>query len=298
MLKHLVLSGGGPNGIAQLGAIAEFVRQGKMDPSAVKTIYGCSAGAMIAVLLALHIPLDAISDYIIQRPWQKFLSKIDWTDVNQAGGVLSCTKIIDAVEPLFKAYDIPLTITFEDAYAKTGVDLHIVCTSLTTFDNTDFHHGTHPTMPVATAMALSSALLPIFAPGIYEGETYVDGGFSNNFPLSMCLSHVGLEEAGAVLAVSTVGKMPELRPNMTMFEYLMLMFNKMLMRLSRVPENHEVAVSQCPYYVKIPTISMFDRNLWEMLLASDETGKRGLFQAGVDSAQHFLQAKSAALFAS
>ena len=290
MLKHLVLSGGGPNGIAQLGIITEFVRRGKVDPLEIQTIYGCSAGAMIAVLLALHIPLDAISDYIIQRPWQKFLSKIDWTDVNQSGGVLSCTKIIDAMEPLFKAYDIPVSITFSEAFAKTGVDLHIVCTSLNTFDVTDFHRGTHPGMPIATAMALSSALMPIFAPGVYEGETYVDGGFSNHFPLSLCLKEIGVDQAGSILAVSTAGKVPELRLNMTMVEYMILIFNKMLVRLSRVPENDEVGISQCPYYVKIPTISMFDKTLWELLLASDETGKRGLFQSGVDHAQHFLDA--------
>ena len=64
-MNNLVLSGGGPNGMIQLGVLHTALKDGTLG--VIKTLYAVSAGAFIGTALALHIPIETISDYFIER---------------------------------------------------------------------------------------------------------------------------------------------------------------------------------------------------------------------------------------
>jgi len=277
-INHVILSGAGPNGLIQLGALSQYHDSGRLD---VRSACGCSSGAMLCALLALRVPLDSVVGYIIQRPWNKFLH-VNWGEVNAIGGVVPCDRIHDAMRPLFLAHGVPLDITFQQAFDRTGVDLYVVATSLKAFDAVIFNHKTHPNMPVLTAVAASAALPPIFAPCAYEGDLYIDGGVSLNFPFNMRWNALQLEKVDpdTVLSVHAIGACPTLLPSMTLFATLSLIMSRTIVRLSRIEENDVEAAKECSaHYLKIPTVSHLDQKLWELFVVS-EAGRSSLVEQG------------------
>ena len=70
-IKHLVLSGGGPSGIATCGFIHCLLESNYIDINEIQTIHATSAGTVNAVLLCLHklsVDYDSIKNYIFKRP--------------------------------------------------------------------------------------------------------------------------------------------------------------------------------------------------------------------------------------
>ena len=69
VIKHLVISGGGPSVFRTLGAIYELNKRNNINLNEIKSIYGTSAGAVIGLLVSLNFDVDTIYDYMIKRPW-------------------------------------------------------------------------------------------------------------------------------------------------------------------------------------------------------------------------------------
>ena len=64
-----------------------------------------------------------------------------------------------------------LEITFSTAMSRVDEDAEV-----------NFYRKTHAAMEVVYAIALSLALPPLFRPGMYKDNLFIDGGVSNNFP--------------------------------------------------------------------------------------------------------------------
>jgi predicted acylesterase/phospholipase RssA len=284
MIEHIVMSGGGPNGLIYLGVVQEFVRQEKLKLDELKGVWGTSAGAILAVILALKLPLDEVMEYIAQRPWRKFVN-IEWDEINGRGGVVPPEKMKDTFIPLFKAYDISLDITLEQCFLKTGVSAHIVATDFETFKPVVFQRETHPDMPLLMAMSLSIAVPPVFAPGEYGGRWYIDGAMSMNLPIRPCLEAV--QDGDKILALNLVGQMPLYNPPMDCYGNFNYIVNKMVLEIGGFTDNVALAEKECFAYLGISTKSMMDPTLWDLFLNSEE-GKRELYRQGVEAAASFL----------
>jgi len=72
-IKHLVLSGGGINGIKTLGILERLLNTKTINFDKLESIYATSVGGFIAVLIALKFPIEDIIDYFIKRPWNKVI---------------------------------------------------------------------------------------------------------------------------------------------------------------------------------------------------------------------------------
>ena len=70
VIKHLVIAGGGPVLVQILAAIQELEKHKYLNMKDITSIYGTSAGAIIAVFISLNFDWETINDYIIKRPWQ------------------------------------------------------------------------------------------------------------------------------------------------------------------------------------------------------------------------------------
>ena len=287
MIEHIVLSGAGPNGLIQLGIVQEYIAQGLVDPTKLKKVYGCSAGAMIGALVALHVPLDAVAEYMVKRPWNKF-AKLDFLEMNERGGLIECCKIKEMADPLLLAYDIPLDITFRQAWERSNIELHVFATNMTTFDSTDFNVHTFPDMPVTLAVMLSSALPPVFTTGSYLGTTYFDGGFSDNFPLGALLNHASEPDATKVLSVNLVGNNYDFKEKSTLLEICMHMVLKTANKIAKHHYNHEIGTKRCPHYVPVVAEDIFSKGLWEKFLYSD-VDREALYERGKTLALEHLE---------
>ena len=115
-IKHLVFSGGGPIMIQILAAIQELENKQYLNMNDIETIYGTSAGAIIAVMFSLKFDWQTLNDYIIKRPWHELFSiKVqNILDSYSKKGIFDIKTVEKCFKPLFDAKDISLDITLED----------------------------------------------------------------------------------------------------------------------------------------------------------------------------------------
>ena len=189
-IKHLVISGGGPIMIQILSAIQELENVGYLNINEVESIYGTSAGAILAVIFSLKYDWQTLNDYIIKRPWYDvFPIKVqNILDAYSKKGIFDIKTIEKCFKPLFDAKDISLQITLKEFYELTKVDIHMFVFEINEYKVVDISHTTHPDIPVLKALQMSCALPVLLTPVFLDDDKcYIDGGVGCNYPLSFCI---------------------------------------------------------------------------------------------------------------
>lgn len=196
-IKHIVISGGGPSGFYAYGAAKYLEQQNFWNINNIKTIYGTSIGAFIAVLLCLKYDWTITDDYLIKRPWNKLLtiSPDDLLKVWDEKGILGIECAKEAIRPLLDAKDLSIDITLKEFYEFTNIELHVFGVNLNDIllKETDISYKTHPDMLLVKALAITTAFPFVFKPVIDEDKCYIDGGLMMNFPLEPCLNSTGCD---------------------------------------------------------------------------------------------------------
>lgn len=190
-IKHIVISGGGPTTFITYGAARQLSKDNFWKLEDIKTIYGCSAGAYIGVVLSLGYDWDLLDDYFIKRPWDKVLGITPSTIFESfvKKGVIGERFMRDSIGPLFTAKDIDVNITMREYYDLNGIDIHMYSANINsdTIEKVDISHTTHPDITVIKALQMSTSLPFAFEPVVENNACYIDGGIINNFPLNDCI---------------------------------------------------------------------------------------------------------------
>tara|TARA_B110000977_G_scaffold13286_1_gene16827 strand:+ start:10529 stop:11254 length:726 start_codon:yes stop_codon:yes gene_type:complete len=140
----------------------------------VREISGSSAGAILALFLALGMSVDEILDLSLSLDIPTFV-KI------RLGSFFNKFGFVDMGPIRKKLIDIcGSDPTFSDLDMKIYVSAFCLNTSETVY----FSKDSHPDMKVIDAVCMSMAVPFIFACGSYENRTYVDGGVKEEFPLT------------------------------------------------------------------------------------------------------------------
>lgn len=209
-IKHLVFEGGGVKGIAYAGALTRLMELGHLD--AVEHAAGSSAGALVALLVALGCTPDEAQDGLLQFKFNEIrdyggITKI-FSSYGAHRGDALLAWVTNMIEkklsgPLQKLYGKPIKApTFDDLRAlvasqKTfhatafrdvhmyAVDVNIGRPVLFSYYNEKTRH-----IPLATAVRASMAI-PVFftASQVDLGDegvhTFVDGGLVDNYPVHL-----------------------------------------------------------------------------------------------------------------
>ena len=106
IIKHIVISGGGPAGIQTIGALQQLEKNGFWNIENIESIYSTSIGGIIAILLALKFEWETVNDYIIKRPWHETMH----FKVNQVFDMFSKKGLYDIslIQMFFKPFLIQL----------------------------------------------------------------------------------------------------------------------------------------------------------------------------------------------
>jgi predicted acylesterase/phospholipase RssA len=193
MIKHLVISGGGPTGFLTYGAARYLAQQSIWNIVNTKSIYGTSIGAFLGVVLALNLPWDYLDDYFIETKWDKILNlrPNNFIDAYSSKGIVQPDFIRDSFEPLFYEKEIDLDVNLKEFYELNNIDLHIFTTDMNSqkFEKIDLSHKTHPELKLIKAIEMSTAYPILFKPIFDENDEhcYIDGGLLNNLPLNDCI---------------------------------------------------------------------------------------------------------------
>lgn len=195
IIEHLVLSGGGINGFINYAILRDSHQEGYWSMDNIRSIYGTSSGAMVAVLLCLKYDWTTLDDYLLKRPWHHIfhmdleIAMISFTN----RGLFHYQHLVQVFSPLFGGQDISLDITLQEFFDWSGVELHFFTTEMNEGlpQDTDISYKTHPQWKLLEALYCTSCLPVLFQPFLKEGKCFVDGGVFMNYPLPPCLEQQG-----------------------------------------------------------------------------------------------------------
>jgi predicted acylesterase/phospholipase RssA len=220
-IKHIVISSGGPAGHMMYSILRTLNLKGVWDAKDIKSIYGSSIGSFIGIIIALQYEWEVMDDYLIKRPWEKiFVSSsssagassettAEHTSSSSSSASASLSDAKNKLDSVFKLYnnhglyglkeftetlrpalqgkDISVNVTFQEFYARTGIEVHFMVTELNKFQVVDFSHKTHPTHSVVEACYMSCCYPFGFTPIYRDGCCYIDGGIINDYPVNECI---------------------------------------------------------------------------------------------------------------
>uniref|UniRef100_A0A6C0C4Y2 PNPLA domain-containing protein n=1 Tax=viral metagenome TaxID=1070528 RepID=A0A6C0C4Y2_9ZZZZ len=189
-IRHIVLCGGGYNGIYTIGAIDYLLRQQFFNIDDIKTIYGTSVGGFIGVLLCLKLPWDTILDYIIERPWERdmIFSADMMFNMIPKKGLLDSSYMKLFFTKLLKAKKLSPEITLSEFNIFSNIDLFIFAVDVNAFDVVKISHHSHPDLKLIDAIFITCSIPFIFQPTFIEKTYLVDGGVLCNYPLDYCIN--------------------------------------------------------------------------------------------------------------
>lgn len=189
-IKHLVISGGGPIMFQIISAIQELERKKYLYMNNIESIYGTSAGAIVAVMISLKFDWETINDYIIKRPWHDvFPIRVqNIFDAYAKKGIFDIKNVEKCFKPLFDAKDISLDITMKDFYNLTNIDIHMCSFELNEYKIKDISYETFPNIPILKAIQMTCALPILVTPVFIEDKCFIDGGVACNYPLCFCIN--------------------------------------------------------------------------------------------------------------
>ena len=257
-IKHIVMSGGGVTGLSFYGILRDKQKEGLWNIEDIQSMYGTSAGSMIAVFLALNYDWDTIDDYIIKRPWQnvyKFnMQTILFTF--QTKGIFDNKVVEETFLPLFKGKDISIDITMKEFYEVNSIDLHIYTVDINSFELIDISHKTHPDWRVVDAVYCSCSLPIIFQPTIENGKCFIDGGFFVNYPIQYCIeSGADPDEILGICRIPINKSNKNIEEKSSLFDYILNIFYKTVHRISTTDKKYNI---KHEILVESPAISLYD----------------------------------------
>lgn len=291
-IKHLVISGGGPTLFRTLGALHHLQNSNFWKIDDIKSIYGTSAGAIVAILLCLRFEWETLNTYFLDRPWHEAFPVNASTlfDAFSKKGVFDRSFLEKAFKPLFNAKDISMEITLQEFYEYSKIEIHLYSFELHDFKPVDISYKTHPNLELLTALQMSSAIPILFAPKCMDGKCYLDGGISTNYPLNYCI------EAGnnidEILGfknnyenVNETEKAYNIDTESTMLDYISTFLHKLIFNVNT--EDHQQSIiHEVVYDTKYLSLSYL-----QSVLSSKDI-RYELMAGGKAAAEVFLQNKA------
>lgn len=169
-MEYLVL---GPAGMGIFTLVGSLIKY-EDDLKHIKEISGSSAGAIIAIALALHIPLQDILDKLLALDVAN-LTKFKIKSFVSTYGFVDMKPLREA---LVNAYECDPTFT--ELEKKVYISSYCMNRARTEYFSVD----THPHMKVIDAVCMSMAIPLVFSTVKHEGMIYMDGGTKESFPIT------------------------------------------------------------------------------------------------------------------
>lgn len=155
-----------------------FLQVEKMDRY-LHHVAGTSMGAIFAAAMALRIPLEEIEMRLLQYVDDDTRNNIPYPDILaciQKLGLDDSSRYVRILEPEISK------MTFRDLSKKTGMNLVVCATHISTLEPVYFSVDTTPNVLVLDALSASIAVPWLFTPVRIGNDEYVDGGVADNVP--------------------------------------------------------------------------------------------------------------------
>ena len=195
-IKSLILSGGAYLGFSQLGCIKILLEKQHIKMVDIESIYACSIGTVVAIILCLKLEWDIIYDYFIKRPWSKTVdfSPSVLLESIETKGIIGNHFFDTLFEPLFKYNDIDTNISLKTFQELHDISLNFYTCGVNKLEYKLIDDNNFPDIRLIDAVHMSCSIPLLFQPFKYKNEYYIDGGMINNYPVVSCLEKYTEEE--------------------------------------------------------------------------------------------------------
>ena len=302
-IKHLILTGGGPIGFVEYGALKYLATHNIINYNNIQSIYGVSIGAFIGLIYILDLDWLWVDDFLIKRPWRKLVC-FSYTNLLYEKGIITRAVVVNALEPLFLTKNIPLTITLLEFYNLTKIEFNIYACNFTTLQQKKFNHSTTPNILLVDALYVSLAIPLIFAPLIIDDCFYLDGAIIQGCPINNCIAEKQCEHSEILCFVNDKTNPIDLSNayhstgnstgnstnttisnNINFFKYFYLLFNTWFMNISNI-ENEIIVHIKNSINVAL-THNGANLKYWNYILNSDNE-RAHLINVGRLQAKKFI----------
>lgn len=193
VLTHITFSGGGMHGLVYLGVLKYLYMENLH--SSVKTVAGTSIGAIMGCILCLGI--HNFEEHFYKSIHSLKLPGSDLMNIftKDKYGIANPIHIVTGLINAMKAHGYDHEMTFLDLAKKTGRNLLVSATCIETSKATYFSVDTTPNVRVVDAIKASCAIPLIFHPVQIGEYHYVDGCFTDNFPVKQCIQQSTTHES-------------------------------------------------------------------------------------------------------
>ena len=286
-IKHLVISGGGPAGFLTYGAARHLAKENLWKLEDIESMYCCSIGAFMGVIISLGYEWEWIDDYFIKRPWEKTLgiTAVSFLEAYSEKGIVGDELIHKSLEPLLTAKDLSPDTTLAEFYEFNGIDIHVYATNLNTqfLTKVDISHTSHPDMPLIKAIRMTTAYPFAFKPVCEDSDCFIDGGLLNNLPLDDCIEQTKCNK-DEILAFKNIWITSgyEVSSKSSMIDYLHVLLIKMKRSVYSEGDHTDVK-----YMVRCLVEDLDSFTDWIGALATEEMRAK-LIERGSSQAKLFL----------
>jgi predicted acylesterase/phospholipase RssA len=192
MIDTLILSGGGPSGIAYIGIFKALFKNNIIDSKLtnIKEIITTSVGVLFSILLMTKQNYKIIENLMMGCDINTILN-LDDIDINSIlleFGLFSNKKISEFIESYIKNIYKIENITLKRFYEKTNIKLTVKVYNTTSKETEYINYNNNPDLKLSLLCMMTTAIPFFFKPISYNDNLYVDGGLRGSFPIEACES--------------------------------------------------------------------------------------------------------------
>ena len=209
MSKHkidtLILSGGGPSGVAYIGIFKALIENNilQSDFSGIQEIITTSVGIISSYLYMINIKQEVCQEVIMKF---NILSVLNLDDIKIDNllvdlGLFSTDKIGKIIQSITKNCLQCEDITLQELYDRIPIKLTVKVFNVTKTQTEYISYQTNPDLSIIILAQMTTAIPFFFKPVSYNDNLYVDGGLRGNFPIEACESdnYLGIFIGGGIV---------------------------------------------------------------------------------------------------
>ncbi len=269
----MVIGSGGHNVIRMIGCVEKLISVNHLILDNINDIYATSAGAIIAVYLCLNLDWKLLTDYIINKPWNKKYEKTPSNLLSAFNdmGIFGDEFVRDILEVQLKIKGLNInTITFKDLYEYSSKKINIYSFNLNKFDCECFNYINTPDMRILDGVYMSSTFPFIFKPKWINESYYLDGGIYLDFPYIKAVED-GMDE-DYILSIKMVypgRKKESIRRDSNMLEMTLYLLTKLVIEARKKYEIGEpkklIGIEGEPFGMKAVSDTLKKENIERMI---------------------------------
>ena len=200
MIDTLILSGGGPSGVAYAGILKALTDYDILKKEELKYIITTSVGIIFAILYLLDYTILQIEKIVLETDLTKLLNTDDLEidDLLVKFGLFSNKQIGDSISSFIRHKIQKNDLTLKEFYDYSNIMLIVKVYNVDKGKTEYFNYKNTPDIGLVKLSMMTTAIPYLFQPVEYNDDLYVDGGLKGHFSIEACESkhYLGLNVKG------------------------------------------------------------------------------------------------------